>query len=403
MGTLLVHNPTFADVATGNFTLHAGTQQAKAKVGDPRWVVAYDAAQALPLDIVVNVAAEEDLMTVVDSVKATVDKVGGITINLAAKATYAVDTTLFVSGNLVINGDSSVIDLTGSTKPLISLASDTVTADAWKTIETIKLNGVVVKGLAKSLFYSAEKNYNILSLAVVNSVVEVAGDVTVFDFTKGSVANLLVDKSTIFSATATTKSLYSSQNGQKGSDCGATNDAPQVFAFQNSTLYNLAYTKNFFTHRSSGQTWLKFVVKDNVIVNCGKSNFMTSLNQGQDSKNPQYDVTTNSVGTLLEGVYTDLSASQMVQSTVMGTLVTSAPGFVDVAVGNFTLYAGSYQAKEKIGDPRWLVEYDEALGIETIGNDNRFEDGAWYTLQGIRVENPTKGLFIHNGKKVMLK
>ena len=41
-------------------------------------------------------------------------------------------------------------------------------------------------------------------------------------------------------------------------------------------------------------------------------------------------------------------------------------------------------------------------GIKTIKNEVA-EDGAYYNLQGQRVDNPTKGLFIHNGKKVILK
>ena len=31
------------------------------------------------------------------------------------------------------------------------------------------------------------------------------------------------------------------------------------------------------------------------------------------------------------------------------------------------------------------------------------DDAAWYTLQGVRVAAPQKGIFIHNGKKVVLK
>lgn len=30
-------------------------------------------------------------------------------------------------------------------------------------------------------------------------------------------------------------------------------------------------------------------------------------------------------------------------------------------------------------------------------------DGAYYTLQGVKVEKPTKGIYVHNGKKVIIK
>ena len=407
-GDILITDPTFADAATGNFTLHVGTQQAKEKTGDPRWLVEYDATQAFALPIVVDVT-EGDILAAVDSVKATVDKVGDITINLAKGTTYTVSNSVLAPANLVINGDSAIIDATALAAPMI--ITDTVALAEWKTIETIAVNNVVVKGLGAALFQSSGKNLNITNFVVDNSIVEIAKDVTVFDFTKGSVAmNFTVKNSTLYAPTATTKSLYSSQSAQKGSEAGATAEAPQTFSFENTTLYNLATNKNFFTHRSASQTWMKYVVKNNVVVNTGKANFMTTINQGQDNKNPQYDVTINSVGTLADGTYTDLSASQMVQSVVMGTLVTTDPQFKDAAAADFTVYAGSDQAKEKIGDPRWLVEFDETLsGIEGITTDGSSVNGAnndaWYNLQGVRVNGkPTqKGIYIHNGKKIVVK
>lgn len=45
----------------------------------------------------------------------------------------------------------------------------------------------------------------------------------------------------------------------------------------------------------------------------------------------------------------------------------------------------------------------ESTGISTIQNDERNLDGAIYNLRGQRVENPTKGLYIINGKKVVIK
>ena len=39
--------------------------------------------------------------------------------------------------------------------------------------------------------------------------------------------------------------------------------------------------------------------------------------------------------------------------------------------------------------------------IESV-NGNRMEDGAYYTLNGVKVSNPSKGIYIQNGKKVIL-
>ena len=41
--------------------------------------------------------------------------------------------------------------------------------------------------------------------------------------------------------------------------------------------------------------------------------------------------------------------------------------------------------------------------IETVENNNVVDNNAYYNLQGQRVENPQHGVFIHNGKKVVLR
>ena len=44
------------------------------------------------------------------------------------------------------------------------------------------------------------------------------------------------------------------------------------------------------------------------------------------------------------------------------------------------------------------------VGIQNINNAAQYGDGACYTLSGVRIERPTqKGLYIHNGKTVVVK
>lgn len=45
----------------------------------------------------------------------------------------------------------------------------------------------------------------------------------------------------------------------------------------------------------------------------------------------------------------------------------------------------------------------DPAGIANVSTDGNSGDGAWYSLQGVRVQKPTKGVFIHNGKKVIIK
>jgi len=50
------------------------------------------------------------------------------------------------------------------------------------------------------------------------------------------------------------------------------------------------------------------------------------------------------------------------------------------------------------------VSFDDEDGTTAIRETKQLkEDGAYYTLQGQRVVNPGKGLYIHNGKKVVIK
>ena len=54
----------------------------------------------------------------------------------------------------------------------------------------------------------------------------------------------------------------------------------------------------------------------------------------------------------------------------------------------------------------FVLEFEDGgtTGIETIANSqNSTDDGVYYDLQGRRVENPTRGIYIVNGKKVVIK
>jgi hypothetical protein len=70
----------------------------------------------------------------------------------------------------------------------------------------------------------------------------------------------------------------------------------------------------------------------------------------------------------------------------------------DITKGDFTL-ADCPQNEAKIGDPRWI---NEGVGI----TDRRMataDSSGCYTIQGIRVLQPQKGIYIRNGKKVVVK
>ena len=45
----------------------------------------------------------------------------------------------------------------------------------------------------------------------------------------------------------------------------------------------------------------------------------------------------------------------------------------------------------------------ETTAIEQIETQTIVNDDSWYTLQGVRIAQPSKGIYIHNGKKVFIK
>ena len=87
--------------------------------------------------------------------------------------------------------------------------------------------------------------------------------------------------------------------------------------------------------------------------------------------------------------------SQMGFYRAMGNVVSAHKAWLDtssITTGARLYYAFSFP--------------DEEQGTTIINNveSKSIADGEWYTLQGIRVEQPAKGnLYIHNGKKVFIK
>ena len=69
-----------------------------------------------------------------------------------------------------------------------------------------------------------------------------------------------------------------------------------------------------------------------------------------------------------------------------------------------TLAAGkSYLVLSGSGARELGVDFGNETAINALENSNKVNDGAIYDLSGRRVENPTKGIYIMNGKKFVIK
>ena len=295
--------------------------------------------------------------------------VGKITIRLADNASYTISKTIIANKDISIVGDNTTIDASGLEGNMIEMATlDNPTE--WTEVELLLLD-ITVKGLKKSLFFSNSKNYAFTRFDIQDCLIEQAGDATTIDFTKGSTALYTqIWNSTFYAPTATTKAFYSSQGGQKATEYKS--DATQTFDIAYNTMYNLAPGKNFFSHRQSNQTWLKYIISKNIFVNCGKSGqVIKGMNGGQSGKNPSWDI----FGNLFNFEGADTSASEEtgdeaepVQDSVEGIITFIDPTAPDFS-GTVLLSPSATEPTFKLGDHRWTLTYGKALAINITDSE----------------------------------
>lgn len=79
------------------------------------------------------------------------------------------------------------------------------------------------------------------------------------------------------------------------------------------------------------------------------------------------------------------------------------PGFAPLANGKTLSDGKAYLKVENASGAKINFVIDDATDIRSIENTIDFCDGDWYNLQGVKVTNPQRGIYIHNGKKVVIK
>lgn len=322
---------------------------------------------------------------------------------LEGSGKYTITEGITAATAISITGEASApatINASALKAPLVQMATIVVDDPATDEVEGVVLNeqgflatsnvnfkNLKINGLAQPLFSSNKQNYLVPELNIDNCLIELANNPFVIDFRNGGVVGkLAVSNSTVWAATATGNSFFTGQSGKKATEAGLEE---QIFSFTNSTLSNIAAGKNFFTHRQNGQTWLTYEVKNSIIANCGKDNFLASLNGGQSSPNPKYVVEGITVlktvkeavldgeGNPTEETVDVLSNINDLQSTSDETeeIVNPIEGvpftLANALAGNFKLTASSQQAKYMTGDPRWKTPYaTDAIKIEVDQAEN---------------------------------
>lgn len=215
-------------------------------------------------------------------------------------------------------------------------------------MDPVVVQGCVIGKLGSSIMASNSVKYDVRTVSINNTVVEIdktiaAANSAAFVYMKsGFITDFSIKNSTVFSRQQSDS--FFMQHGGRPKD--VSDDEQRWVSIVNCTLANLAYNKNFCDYHN-GQTTYHYTLKNTIVQDCGKTNFLTGLNKGQASDNPTWDVNNN---TCWRGG-ADASASQTgIKSP--GLWLTTDPG-IDPANADFTPAAAQQEAGQ--GDPRWFV------------------------------------------------
>ncbi|MBE6247636.1 MAG: DUF4957 domain-containing protein [Prevotella sp.] len=321
--------------AAGNYQAGSAKCAVAVRVNDFEQLKTELAAEGTEVKVYLADAAAIEMDEDVDITGKKVAIIGGTNTAMTVKKAFQIDND-FALSNVKIDFSeqaSYFVGFKNATEEVVKIGD-------------VTFENIVAKNMKQPLFASKQKNYLMNNISITNSIVEMGSNKNVIDLSSGSSAyNINFEKSTIYATVSHSTATFKSQSGQKIIDLDES--GIQTFNLLNSTFYNLTYNANFFQHRQNSQTWLKFVVKENIFVNCGKSNqVIQGLNGGGTSKNPTFDVDSNVFN--FDGAdqsETEVSPnSDMPNKNNIAAVIT----FKDAAKGDFT------QSDANAGDPRWI-------------------------------------------------
>lgn len=493
-GTDKNEDPDFQSASTGDFTVYAGSLQAKYKIGDPRWLVTYDAAQAKPANLYIALADGANINDGIAFATKYYDNIYHLSVELDKDAKYTITEPIDINYQVDIFGDKdapATIDASANNGAFVQLSAtpnESKKSGEYYLIPEIHLDNLNIKGVKGQFIYDNNVKYCVNILSIDSCTVELQSDEAtgingnaVIYFKGGFASKLNVSNSTFWQNGAS-DAKYFVQYNNSGS-CTRAELTEDLVNFENNTFSGIAKEGQWCNYSGlAGKKTSFFGVEGNIFNNCSKGIARRILGGRQANAYPEGNVifknnTYIQVTTLTDGedIVDVLDFDDVTGYDVSGTDLKSDPEFYAPETGDFTLGQGTKQNYLKTGAPRWQVEfvaeditdakeellaeiqkattllgeadtetdpaakalkeaidkaqevydggslfqedYDDATdelqaaealykktnGITDVNAEKNTGRGAWYTLQGVRVENPAKGIFIHNGKKVVLK
>ena len=396
------------DPTTGDFGLGACPQKT-AKIGDPRWL---DATLKL------NVSDIDDTNDLAKAINQGVED-GFTKFQLEENGRYSVKQSIVTDKPLSITGKNVKIDVEHSDVFILLEKNPTIEAAApalnravalngtdYIGIDQIALKGLTVTGLKNSIIYDNNTKYCVVDLTIDDCVLGLATEGTqnqaFISFQQGGVKDFTMKNSTVYQTGAEENNYFLRYNNSARLDrYGYDKETEtQSINYINNTFYKVGKNGQWGNYNGiAGQAYSEFHVTGNIWVDCGNGQIARRLLGGRNASSYKTCEFNNNTYWFNEAAETGNTSYDE------GYQLTTDPGFKKPAEADFTLSAYSEQARLKTGDPRWYAEggHYNPTAIQSVDAEQGVDDGAWYTLQGVRVEKPGKGLYIHNGKTVVIK
>ena len=118
----------------------------------------------------------------------------------------------------------------------------------------------------------------------------------------------------------------------------------------------------------------------------------------------------NLFGTYHAGLLRDVAANRLLNGTTYLLKQSELPGSLMFTQSSADVFIAPFQAYFHVSNPLYganlklILEGDNTTGIKQLSTEGNIDANAWFNLQGVRLKaKPQKGVFIHQGKKVMMK
>lgn len=408
----------------GDFSLGACTMKTQ-KLGDPRWLTASLQEKYITTDMIDD---DDDLAKELNRFI----KAGFLKFRLQDYATYNVRQPIIVDKGISLKGKGVRIDASNNNgkafillneEPVAEFLPKVTSASASRRapeltdyygIEMIELEGLSIKGVKNSFLYDNNVKYCVVDFKIADCVVELPTEEVqneaIISFRAGGAKDFTMINSTFYGNGAVAKYFLRYNNSARLDRFGfdKNNDFESI-TLESNTFYALLKEDGQFSNYGgfAGQKYTAIRVLKNIFVNIGESQTPRRLLGGRNASS--YTICEFDKNTYMkpDGTFESEGIAPDCTYDTSGSALTTNPGFKKVEQGDFTLYAPSDQNQFKTGDPRWFEastpHYYEPTAIEKVDADKAADDGAWYTIQGVKVAQPAKGIYIHNGKKVIVK